>query len=103
MRTNNFLGLRGTFRDTRGTIYFVRATGTALIKVGFTTSIDRRLMAIANDCDRPVELLATIKGTLSTERKLHAFLAASRAFGEWFWMSREVVSVVCCATQWRDQ
>lgn len=56
------------------------------IKIGTTTSLERRLAELPHD-----ELLATESGGVQTERRRHEQFEAYRLLGEWFEMGEELV------------
>src|SRR5262249_45238273 len=63
-------------------VYFVRA-GDA-IKIGVTRDVERRLRALATGSAVPLELLATLPGGRSLEKKLHERFRRFHVRGEWF-------------------
>jgi hypothetical protein len=71
-------------------IYFVGAAGR--VKIGVTTNITKRLIALQIGSATKIELIATIPGDFKTEKALHARFSSARAHGEWFNLSREILS-----------
>ena len=65
-----------------GWIYFLRAENGA-VKIGFTVTPSSRLVSL--QCTYgPLEAVATIPGTVDTERWLHEKFAFCQIEGEWF-------------------
>lgn len=76
---------RGGFQPTPGTVYFVAAESVALIKIGRTGDVRRRMNALRVASPVHLQLLATIEDPAGTlERELHRRFADLRAHGEWF-------------------
>lgn len=77
-------------------IYFVRAVGTELVKIGFTSSIDprARISSLQTGCPHELVLEAHVAGAQDIERALHAALASRRQRGEWFVLSADEVRTV---------
>jgi hypothetical protein len=65
-----------------GTIYFVRLGN--LIKIGYTTNLQQRLGDLRRDHHREPEVLATMPGTMGTEKALHAKFGPLWERGELF-------------------
>lgn len=70
--------------------YFVRSGATGLIKIGTSTDPIRRLVELSKCSPEPLELLA-IGGS---ERDHHRSLESSRAFGEWFRPTPDVLAKI---------
>lgn len=83
-----------------GWIYFARARGTDLVKVGFTTGdIAGRLKSLQTGCPYELLLEAYAPGAMDDERGLHDAFAPRRVHLEWFRLSAEEVE--CAAwSQW---
>lgn len=68
-----------------GTIYVVQALPLSPVKIGFTSKhpLDRITeLQIGNP--HPLKILATVRGTMADERKIHKSLSSVRLTGEWF-------------------
>ena len=79
--------LRGPSRlDTLGAVYFVRAGDLPVVKIGWSTDVARRVAELQTANAAQLRLLASMPGTLVTERTLHERFsyARSREDGEWF-------------------
>ena len=63
-------------------VYFVRSGD--FIKIGFASNLDTRKREL--QCGNPteIELLATLPGPRSLEKRLHSLFAQHREGGEWF-------------------
>jgi hypothetical protein len=68
-----------------GFIYFVEATGTGLVKIGWTAGNPRdrlRTLQTSNGCE--LKLLATRQGTVADEKQVQLDFRADRERAEWF-------------------
>jgi len=65
-------------------VYFIQATGTGLIKIGYSRDVTARLSDLQNMSPEPLELLLTINGDYELEGRLHAQFVEARRHGEWF-------------------
>lgn len=61
--------------DKQSVVYYIRLTGSDLVKIGYTTNLDRRRQQLRADRK---EILATEPGGPTIERKRHAQFAAER-------------------------
>lgn len=83
--------------STTAWVYFLQAdSDERLIKIGWTTDLERRLASLSLSSPTPLILLGSFgfRGeapAMKFERGLHRHLATDRAHGEWFRPSREVV------------
>ncbi len=82
-------------------IYVYRARGTDLYKIGYTArSAEDRVKEWQAGCPYPLDLIGTIKGTLTQEKRLHGQLKRqgkwkSEAAGvEWFVLNDEDVEQI---------
>ena len=69
------------------TIYFLESSN-GLIKIGYSTDIERRIRQISTMSPVPVNLIATKKGSPQHERALHS--AFHRSHGEWFYADEKL-------------
>lgn len=67
-----------------GFVYVIGQRGAALVKIGRTTNLERRLAAIQTACPNRVEVLWHTEGGSALERGLHAEFGHFREHGEWF-------------------
>lgn len=82
-------------------IYFVMNKRTSDIKIGFTDrSIEERLKEFATTIN-PSDLivLGTREGSQQDESALHAKYSAHKAWGEWFFASRDLLLEALCLGQ----
>lgn len=74
--------------NTGGLLYAIRAEGTSLVKIGYTTgSVEKRIKAMQTGQPFPLCVIATHPIEDDVRRKeawLHAFLNQERRSGEWF-------------------
>ncbi len=73
-------------------IYFLKAAGVGLVKIGFTaeSSADRRVTQLRTMSPIPLSLLGTIPGSQSDEMAIHQRFAHLGSHGEWFWPTKEL-------------
>jgi hypothetical protein len=77
----------------KGFVYFVSDGGYA-IKVGYATSVERRLTELQHANARPLKLLGAVAGEVKHEKSLHRLLKPHHSLGEWFVDCVEVRQVV---------
>lgn len=75
-------------------VYFIRNEKTRLIKIGYSVNPNARLRALEVGAGSALSLLATTPGGRSEETELHRRLCRSRAHGEWFHPTREVLDAI---------
>lgn len=76
-------------------VYFVqREDGEGPIKIGKTTNLDQRIAALENGCGARLNVLASHRGGLGTERALHCQFSHLRTFGEWFTPAPELLAFI---------
>ena len=80
-------------------VYFIRAIGTNRIKIGYTTNIEKRLLAYKTHSPFEVKLercieLGSIEKEKQLEKELHKKYSEQRLHGEWFAIGSEAVNNV---------
>lgn len=74
--------------QTGGTLYAIRAEGTSLVKIGYTTgSVEKRLKTLQTGQPfrlRVIETVVVESEARQHETLLHKFLTEQRRSGEWF-------------------
>ncbi len=72
--------------DPYGVVYFVGASKTGPVKVGFTTdrSAESRLAQLQTGSHEELVILGTIEGGPAVERAIHNVLSVHLVRGEWF-------------------
>jgi len=83
---------RPTPQSSKGVVYFVLFGDR--IKIGFTTSMETRMRVIPHD-----KILATMPGTISTERQMHKRFKEHRVNGEWFTPAPELMEFIGTLSQ----
>mgnify|MGYP000966255174 CR=1 FL=1 len=78
-----------------GFIYFVTCDRPDFpIKIGWATDTDKRIAGLQGGLPYPVLLLATVPGTVETERRYHIGFSAHRLEGEWFERTPELLALI---------
>lgn len=77
-----------------GFVYFIQADIGSDIKIGFSTDPCRRMADLQTAASRPLNLLATIPGTVQNEKELHAQFSAHRTVGEWFKPDESILAFI---------
>jgi hypothetical protein len=67
-------------------VYFIGNRNESLVKIGYTTSLGKRLKTIQTSTTFSVTVLHAEPGTPDDERALHRRFAHFRKHGEWFWL-----------------
>lgn len=75
-------------------VYFVHAPDANLVKIGATTNLRARLLALQNASPVPLVLIQSIAGGKDEERVLHQRWAHLRSHGEWFEASPELMHFI---------
>lgn len=76
-------------------VYFLRPVGkSGPVKIGSSRQPIVRLEAFAAWSPEPLELVATVPGTLADEHGLHGYFAQHRSHGEWFMESPELTALI---------
>lgn len=69
---------------SRGHIYFVRASETGPVKIGFSTGYAKRIASLGTNHHEKLHLVGLIVGTQKDEQRLHKQFAKYRIRREWF-------------------
>lgn len=75
-------------------VYFVQATESRRIKIGFTARLGKRLLAISTYCPEPVQVIGIMHGTIQDELALHERFKSCRIRGEWFAETPELTDYI---------
>lgn len=88
-------------REQPGEVYFIRAIGTGLVKIGMARCSRRRFAGMGPQCPVPLVLVGVIHSERAwhTERDLHIRFAALRSHGEWFRESDELNAFIAESAQ----
>lgn len=77
-------------------IYFLRANGLDMVKIGYTRdsdSLQSRIQTLQTGVPWKLELLRVIEGEQALEGVLHQFFSDRRHNGEWFTYSPDMMAV----------
>jgi hypothetical protein len=80
------------YRDALS-VYFMKY-GDALVKIGYSGNIPKRLVHIQSFCPLPVTLLGWMRGGPNHELALHKKFAESRSHGEWFHLTPDIAEYI---------
>jgi hypothetical protein len=80
-----------------GFVYFVRDTGTGLVKIGFSENPWLRLCKMQADCPSRLELVGLMEGDRQLESAIHRECARQRVRGEWFRCEGAVAERLACS------
>ena len=81
-------------REPPGYVYFLREGITELIKIGYSKSPFDREARIQGMCSGKVELIGAFRADRSFEAHLHTHFLCSRAHGEWFRETPELIEFI---------
>lgn len=88
---------------TPGHVYFIKAPGSDLIKIGFATDVTARLKALQAASPGELSLLGSVRGSRSDESRLHRLFADDRIRGEWFTDTPALRAIIAAeAFPWED-
>lgn len=86
--------MRAKSNQSQGVVYFIQSGGSGLVKIGFTTSLKKRVNGLTAMSATPLTVLRSIAGTMPLERAFHRMFDAQRVRGEWFHYTEEMLSGV---------
>lgn len=77
--------------NNEGLIYFIEAEGQRRVKIGYTSSIERRIPTLKTSSPFKLKLLFSLGGTRKDEQELHKRFTHLRTNGEWFRLDSEIL------------
>ncbi len=77
-------------------VYFIGPIIGGPVKIGFSRNPGRRMLRLSEGAPFPLQLLCAAPGTIYDEKRVHAEFAASRAHGEWFHRTPELIDLISC-------
>lgn len=80
-------------------IYFVQPRGGGPIKIGITSSVERRLKELQSGHPEELRVIGSFMGTQKDEARLHRELSRHRLHSEWFADSDEVRAAITRETK----
>lgn len=80
-------------------IYFLKATESGRIKIGFASNVQRRIASISTSCPEDLQLLGCCPGTMPEEQALHRKFAHLRIRREWFRGEPELLAYIAEVTK----
>lgn len=73
-------------------VYFVRAG--ELIKIGYTSNLEKRIASLSNMSPIPIELIGSLLGDKHVEKEVHNRFAHLRHHGEWFRADKKLLQYI---------
>lgn len=80
--------------NSTGYIYFIRATGTNKVKIGYSISPRWRLATLQTGSPLPLEIIGLCSGSLETEARFHSVYAEYHSHGEWFDLPDDAIAAI---------
>jgi len=77
-----------------GHVYFVQEVESGAIKIGWSSNLRKRVLALQAYSPNKLKLLAAFEGTLDTEKKVHESFKEYRIRGEWFRPEKELLDLI---------
>ncbi len=82
-------------RPKSGFVYVIGTDGDpTAVKIGFALNVEKRLSELQVSSHHTLKILATIKGTMATEKETHVRFAADYIRGEWFRRSAQIEAFI---------
>ena len=75
-------------------IYFVQAVQLKLIKIGFSSNVEKRVAALSTACPDELKILKVVRGGQEVEGQIHKKFSRDRVRGEWFNPSEDLLSYI---------
>lgn len=69
---------------TEGWVYFLRAEGVPVIKIGFSTEPETRVSDLMTGSPVPLTIIKQVRASYKMEQTLLALFEEYRSHGEWF-------------------
>jgi hypothetical protein len=85
---------RARGKCVNGFVYFARAVGTEMVKIGWARDVEKRLASLRTACPHDMAIEGCIPGHMQDEKRVHAALASRREKREWFKLSSEEVASI---------
>ena len=103
LRVNKNQRVRYIAPPVKSGIYFIQAaTGTGLIKIGYSNDCEARLRSMQTGSPIQLTLLAVLPGSRKREQQVHRYWSVYRAHGEWFQpdtrLLAEIAQIQACTT-----
>lgn len=80
---------------TDAVVYFLRAEGVNLIKIGCSADPERRFAELRLLSPVALHVIGIVGGGFQRERELHAQFAHLNSHGEWYFAAPELLSFAC--------
>ncbi len=76
-------------------IYFARPVGTdGPVKIGISSNPYVRVRSLQGGCPLPLEIVATVEGDKTLERRFHAYFSETHSHCEWFAASEKMTNTI---------
>jgi hypothetical protein len=94
-QNRGFLSAGAPLRHPVPSIYFIRASNSKRVKIGFTEGDPQsRLSILQTGSPEPLVLIGSVPGTRQDECRLHERLRALNIGGEWFEENKELMDYI---------
>ena len=74
-----------------GIVYLLGSNKGKILKIGYTTNLDKRLKNLQRSCPYTLEIIKTKVGTFEDERKLLQSFKQFKLQGEWFTWDESII------------
>ena len=78
----------------KGVVYFIQTADEKYVKIGYTTSLEKRLSTLSTASIFNLKLLFSFETDRSTEGELHKKFSHLRVNREWFKINHEILSYI---------
>lgn len=75
-------------------VYFMRARGMPLVKIGWSNCVIARIEQMQTGCPFLLDVVAQIPGPMNLEKTLHKQFSACHFRGEWFYLTDHLAKFI---------
>lgn len=83
-------------------IYFIQQGDSDLVKIGFTSNIQRRFRELQTASPYPLLLLGLMPGSKEVEKQIHGTFEHLRQKREWFKLNQELSNYISKYCEFED-
>lgn len=85
---------RARGKCVNGFVYFARAAGTSMVKIGWARDVEKRLASLETACPHDMTIEGRMPGPMQDEKRMHVALAHRREKREWFRLTPDEVAAI---------